>query len=165
MFLILLITILYIVFNIATIILFGIPKSLSETFYLFKNKKEWMKIFFPLMLLSIGCCLLPYWLNLTNNTNFQFLPFLSLLCILLTSFSPSFRSNFLEKKVHSISATCSAIFAMLWIIIATNLWWLMIIWFFIFLVLAYLTKTLKKSKIYWLENIAILSICTVLLLS
>ena len=103
----------YIAYNTAVLTLFGIPKSLSETFYLFKNKKEWTKILFPIMMLSMVCCLLPYLLNLTEGTNFQFLAFLSLLGISFTGCAPAFRSSYLEDRIHNISAILATIFSVI----------------------------------------------------
>lgn len=39
--------IIYLVYNGIAIKLFGIPESLSDTYYLYKDKKDWMRIFFP----------------------------------------------------------------------------------------------------------------------
>ena len=43
----------YLIYNGIAIKLFGVPHSLSNTFYLYKRKKKWMRIFFPIMMLLL----------------------------------------------------------------------------------------------------------------
>lgn len=154
----------YLIYNTIAIKLFGIPKSLSDTFYLYQEKQNWMKFFFPIMMFLMAGLLMPAWLEITAFSMLQFLAFLTAAGIMFTGAAPAFKSNKLTNAVHSASAICSAIFALLWIIFVSKFWWIIIFWLVLILITSLLTKTLKKSYIYWLETVAFLSTFSSILL-
>lgn len=151
---------LYVIYNSAAIKLFGVPESLSNTFYLYKEKHPLLCVLFPLFMVGTVALLLPAWLELTAASALQFLVFLASAGILFTGFAPAFKGCELESKVHKISAICAAIFSLLWVIFVSKMWALIIVWFIIIAVIAVLTKTVKSSYIFWLETIAFLSTFT-----
>ena len=55
--------IIYLLYNAIAVRLFGVPSSLSDTFYLYKSKKDWLRIVFPLMMLAMAILLMPSWLH------------------------------------------------------------------------------------------------------
>ena len=69
--------VLYMSYNFAVFNLFGIPKSLSQTYYDFMSYKYWMKILFPIMMVSVGVMLLPAWLEISEGSDFMFTAFLA----------------------------------------------------------------------------------------
>lgn len=147
----------YWTYNTAALILFGAPKSLSMTFYLFEERKKWQKVLFPFMMLSMAGLLMPVWLEISNASDLQFMSFLAAAGIMFTGTVPTFKSSKLEDRVHTISAIVAAIFALLWIIFVANLWYVIIIWTVISFLIALLTKSIKTSYIYWLETVAFMS--------
>lgn len=147
----------YAVYNIVSLCLFGVPDSLSLTFYLYQEKRKWMKVLFPLMMLTMAGCLLPVWLEISEGSDLQFMSFLAAAGIMFTGSAPSFLSCDLENKVHSFSAITAAIFALLWVIFVAKLWYIIVIWFAIILVCSLLTKTIKRAYVYWLETVAFMS--------
>ena len=155
--------IIYLVYNGIAIKLFGIPRSLSDTYYLYKEKKNWMRMFFPIMMISIVALLMPSWLEISEGSTYQFLAFLAALGIAFVGAAPEFKNGGMDYKVHSISAYCAATFAILWVILVSKLWITPIIWFVSITLLAISTKTVKTSTIYWLETVAFMSTFTSIL--
>lgn len=152
--------ILYLLYNGICIHLFGIPESLSETFYLFQAKGNWMKVFFPLTMMLLAFLLMPAWLEIAIGNGFQFLAFLTSGSIMFTGAAPAFKKSVMEFKVHSISALISAFCAVLWIIFGSGTWYFIPIWLSVIILLAILTKTVKTSKVYWVETAAFLATFT-----
>lgn len=138
--------------------IFGIPNSLSNTYYMFKERSEKLKYLFPAMMWSLVILLMPTLLTVSTNNPFQFTAFLSLACIAFTGTAPAFNSSKLENNVHTYSAILGAIFALLWIILVAKTWFLILLFASIVLLGTYYTKTLKSCIIYHLEDITILSV-------
>ena len=150
----------YLIYNGAALKLFGIPSSLSMTYYLFKEKKSWMRVLFPAMMTLIVFLLLPAWLEISVLSPWQFTAFFAISGILFTGAAPEFINNPLEKVVHTSSTIIASIFAIAWILLVSKLWWIILIWLEVVLLIMLITKTTKSSYIYWLETIAFLSTFT-----
>jgi hypothetical protein len=148
---------LFIVYNIVALILYGVPHSLSNTHYLFKQSNESLKFLFPAFITLLCFCLIPCWLQISEGSLFQFTAFLSGASLLFVGASPYFKNAGLEGFVHSMSAYMCAGFAILWIILVTKLWWIILIVLALVVVAAILTKTWKTCYIYWLEMVAFVS--------
>lgn len=148
---------LFIVYNIVTLVLFGVPQSLSNTHYLFKQSNESLKFLFPAFITLLCFFLIPCWLQISEGSLFQFTAFLSGGSLLFVGCSPYFKNEGLEGMVHSISAYCCAGFAILWIILVTKLWWIILMVFGLIAAIAIITKTWKTCYIYWLEMVAFIS--------
>ena len=146
----------FVVYNGIVLHLFGIPKSLSMTFYLLKDSGRhggW----FPVMMYTMVTFLMPCWLTISEGSDFQFLSFLACAGILFVGTAPAFKSSSLENMVHQVSAYLAAAFSILWIVLVTPYWWIILIAIGIVGFLAVVTKTLKSGLIYWLEMIAFIS--------
>ena len=150
----------YLIYNGITLKLFGVPQSLSMTFYLLQEKKNWTRIFFPIMMVGMAFLLLPAWLEISVGSLFQFLAFLTVTGIIFVGAVPTFKSSDLENTVHMTSAIVAAIFAILWVILVSKLWWTIVLWIATLGLTMWLTKTIKSSYIYWLETIAFMSTFT-----
>ena len=152
--------IIYLIYNGVVIRLFGVPYSLSNTFYLFQSKKKWMRVLFPIMMVALVALLLPAWLEISAGSAWQFLAFFASGGILFTGAAPAFMSSDLENKVHTYSAIGAAVFALLWVIFVSKAWFMIPIWFAVIALIAWLTKTWKSALIYWLETVAFMSTFT-----
>lgn len=148
---------LFLIYNIVTLLIFGVPKSLSMTFYLFKERLDILKVLFPTMIAMLVICLMPCWIQISEGSNFQFLSFLSAASLGFVGAAPAFKSSSLENSVHQVSAYLCAAFALLWIILVTPYWYVILIVLGIVTALAIVTKTWKTSYIYWLEMVAFVS--------
>lgn len=144
----------FVIYNAVALLLFGVPKSLSMTYYLFKERNNLLKCLFPAMMTMLGIFLMPCWIEISEGSNFQFLSFLSAAALLFVAFAPAFKESDLENTVHQVSAYLCAAFAMLWIILVTPYWYVILIVLAIIATAAIVTKTVKSSYIYWLEMVA-----------
>jgi hypothetical protein len=141
----------FIAYNAIVLLLFGVPPSLSMTHYLFKEKQNMLKVLFPAFITMLCMFLIPCWLQISHGATFQFTAFLSAGMLLFVGASPYFNNSKLENLVHNISAYCCAGFAILWIVLVTQLWWVILIVLSLITIAAILTKTWKNCYIYWLE--------------
>lgn len=154
--------VLFVIYNVMILSLFGVPKSLSMTYYLFKNVNDSLRHMFPFMMITLTLLLAPCWLEISEGSDYQFAAFLSIAGVMFVGMSPSFMDSTLESTVHSVSAGICAAFAMLWIILVTPYWYIILIVAVMVASLAIVTKTCKTSYIYWLEMIAFISTFAVL---
>lgn len=146
----------YLLYNAVAIGIFGIPPSLSETYYLYKNKWN-IGFVFPIMMYLVVGFMMPAWLTLSEGSPFQFLSFLAPASIAFVGTAPAFKSSSLEKTVHSVAAIVAAICSLLWVILVTPYWWIIILALLVFTLDALLTQTLSYAKVYWLETVAFIS--------
>lgn len=147
----------FIIYNAVALLLFGVPKSLSMTYYLFKDRVETLKWLFPSMMTLLTVFLMPCWLEISEGSPFQFTAFLSAAGVLFVGAAPAFKSSSLENMVHQVSAYICAAAAIAWICLVTPYWWIILIVLAVIALLAYVTKTIKSSYIYWLEMVAFIS--------
>lgn len=148
---------LYVIYNIIVLMLFGVPHSLSMTYYLFKSRVKTLRCLFPSLIVCLIIFLTPCWLELSEGSTFQFTAFLSVAGLLFVGGAPTFLDSDMENRVHSYGAYLCAAAALAWIILVTPYWYIIPIVFAIIAAIAILTKTVKSSYIYWLENVALIS--------
>lgn len=146
--------IIYLLYNAIAVRLFGVPSSLSDTFYLYKSKKDWMRIAFPLMMLTMAILLMPSWLTISEGSPWQFTSFLAAASIIFVGSTPGFKEDDMTNKVHLISAIIATVMSISWICLVANMWYMVIAWLILVLLLAYASKTFRKSTVYWLETAA-----------
>ena len=147
----------FLIYNAVALLLFGVPKSLSMTYYLFKDRVETLRFLFPAMMTMLTVFLMPCWLEISEGSPFQFTAFLSAAGVLFVGAAPAFKSSSLENAVHQWSAYICAAAAIAWICLVTPYWWIILIVLGIIALLAIITKTVKSSYIYWLEMVAFIS--------
>jgi hypothetical protein len=146
-------TCIYVAYNAISLAFFGIPESLSNTYYLWKERsnKGWL---FPLMMYAVVALMMPAWITMSEGSDFQFLAFLAPSAIAFVGTAPAFKSDNLENKVHSISAVIAAACSLAWVALVTSHWCVILIWFYIVASLALFTSSYKTYLVYWLETIA-----------
>ena len=141
-------------YNCFALIKFGIPKSLSETYYLFKQQN--LGILFPITMFSMTILLAPTLLSISEFHDWQFTAFLVIGGLLFTGCVPTFRDSVLEDRVHTIGATIAAVAALLWTLLVTKIWIPALFWVILISEIACLSNT-QKCRVYWLELITLLS--------
>lgn len=153
-------TAIYIAYNAICLALFPIPESLSNTYYLWKEKngKGWL---FCLMMYLVVALMMPAWISLSEGSDFQFLAFLAPASIAFVGTAPRFKDSDLENKVHIISAIIAAACSLLWVALVTPYWYVILIWFVYIALAAILTSSYKTAYTYWLEQVAFGSTFTV----
>ena len=148
---------LFVAYNIFACVKWGPPTSLSATYYSLPNGWRWV---FTLFMWAIAILLMPAWIEVANSfgdwrNNLAFLTFLTCGLICFVGAAPNFRAFEMESKVHTISATASAITALLWCFVCGwQIMYVPIAAALLCLVIALSTKTLKDCKTYWLELMA-----------
>lgn len=149
--------VIFLLYNTISVRLFGIPTSLSETFYLYKGKKDWMRILFPWMMVSMAMLLMPSWLTISEGSPWQFISFLAAASIIFVGSAPSFRDDDLTCTVHTVSAIIAAAMSIAWVCLVSQLWYIVLAWFVIVIAIGYSSRTLNRSKTYWLEFTAFMA--------
>ena len=147
----------YIVYNTISMILFGVPHSLSMTYYLFKEQGFNLRYLFPILIATMVVCLMPGWIEISEGSTYQFTAFLSAAGLAFVGAAPMFLKDNNVYAVHTTGALVSALFAILWIVLVAKTFDILLICGLGCLLLMFVTKTTKSSYIYWLENIAFLS--------
>lgn len=151
---------LFISYNIASLHFFGVPSSLSNTYYLYEARKKHLGMVFPAMMASMAFTLLPAWLELGEivslwSAYLNPLAFLACAAILFVGGAPAFRSNKLEGTVHEVAAKIAAAAALIWCLVVC--WKIMYVPLGVaglIALCAWLSKTLKPGLVYWLEMMA-----------
>lgn len=146
-------TTMFVAYNAAAIAFFGIPESLSMTYYLYKERFN-KGFLFPAMMYLVVAFMMPAWITMSEGSDFQFLAFLAPAAIAFVGTAPAFLSSNLENKVHSIAALIAAACSLLWVILVTPYWWIILVWVGTIIALSFFTKSVKTSYIYWLERVA-----------
>lgn len=150
----------FLIYNITALSIFGIPKSLSETFYLYNSKKDKLGYIFTVFMCIMGMTLLPGWLEIGESwsswsMHLNSLAFFTSGAICFVGLAPAFRSNKMEGLVHELSAKIAAAAALLWcFIVCWNIFYVPLVGAAIPAIVGLCTKSWKRAQIYWLEMMA-----------
>lgn len=117
---------------------FGIPRSLSDTFYLL-GKRGWL---FQCVLGVFGGLLMPVWLEVSFE-NAEFLAFLACAGLLFVAAAPCFKVE-LEGKVHYTAAVVCCVAAFIWQLV--EMCWVLPV---CSLGLALGATMVTKGKLFW----------------
>lgn len=154
----------FIVYNSVVIGKFGVPSSLSASFYLWNGVKKNLGYIFTGMMFAIAFCLMPGWLEITEvitpwSHYLTVLPFFAAASIAFVGAAPAFRDCKLESKVHTTSAICATVFSLLWCcVVCYQIAWIIVpISLILVWGIAFITKTHKTASTYWWEMVAFLS--------
>lgn len=146
-------TVIYAAYNAIALANFGVPRSLSMTYYLWKDKCNKGYVF-QLMMFTVVALTMPAWITMSEGSDYQFLAFLAPAAIAFVGAAPRFKDTELENHVHMTSAYLAAAFALAWVALVTPYWWVILIWLCSITCLAVLTSSYKACLVYWLETIA-----------
>lgn len=124
---------------------FGIPRSLSDTYYLL-GKNGWI---FQVVIGLFGSLLMPVWIDLSSE-NTQFLVFLSCGGLMFVAAAPCFKVE-MEGKVHYSSAAVCCISAVVWLLLEVG--WPIPVGA---LACALSATAFTKGKLFWWVEMAIL---------
>lgn len=139
--------------------MFGIPSSLSDSYYLLESKKRNLGALFTIMMFSMTFLIIAPMLQITPE-NWQFLAFLSVIGIGFVGAAPLFKSGGTESKVHTYAAAASAIFSLLWMFICyPELVGSLFNSIIIVMIGIFISKrNVSYNYIFWIEMILFLSI-------
>lgn len=125
---------------------YGIPTSISETYYSLKHK-YWFG--FTMIITAITL-----FISLIDVVNMQFLLFLSCVGLIFVGIAPNFKESF-ERPVHVTGAVLSLMCSQL--LIAFNSWTILLLWIPYLLFYYFI-----KNKLFWAE---VISFTTIFLLT
>lgn len=146
-------------YTVAVCIKFGIPTTLSESYYFI-----YKKYLFTLVMWLSGFLILPPIMEMTGG-NTQIIPFLSIIGIMIVGAAPRYKEQ--ERTLHIIGATMAGFFSQLWIILYAYPWTLLtwailIIWAIGILIESKLmewSEELDKRKwFFWAEMLAFINL-------
>lgn len=143
----------YAAYNAVSLAFFGVPRSLSNTYYLYEDRcnKGWL---FCAMIYLVVAFMMPAWITMSEGSDFQFLSFLAPASLMFVGTAPRFKDSMMENRVHSASAIIAATCSLLWVGLVTPYWWVIIAWAGLVAAISWLTKTWKSGLVYWLETVA-----------
>lgn len=150
---------LFIIYNSVAIGIFGIPWSMSKTYYLYEEKKKGLGWIFTIFMWIMSLTLIPAWIEISLFVGpwmsyFTFLGFISGACIAFVGTAPRYRDS-LEGNVHMTAARICAVTALLWdFLVCWNIWYVPLIAMIIPTVIGFITKTWSECRDYWLEMLA-----------
>lgn len=117
--------VIFLTYMVGTYKYFGIPASISDTYYLLENKCKGLGWLFTAMCWGVGCTLLPALLEMTPD-NQQFSAFFTCAGLLFVGSAPQFRLP-LTNGVHYGSAAVCVMFSQIWV--GITCWWVLVpIW-------------------------------------
>ena len=145
------------IYNVVAIMLFGIPRSLSATHYLFKEREDILKHLFPATTFMTAILMTSAWVGCAPTPELKLLSVLAGLSLVGVGATYMFTKEYVTESVHLATACLLIAFMLLWIIFVTPYWYMIIVVFIITLAAALMTKTLKTSYIFWIEIMALLA--------
>lgn len=147
----------FIAYNVFMCVKNGVPTSLSATYYELPTKWRWL---FTVFMWGIAMLLMPAWIEVANSftdwrSNLTCLAFLTCALICFVGAAPNFRAFKLESDVHTISATASAVTAIVWCLVCGwNIMYVPIGSALVVFAIGLQSWTLSDCKVYWLEMMA-----------
>ena len=150
----------FLTYNAVALKKFGVPSSLSNTFYLWNGVKKNLGYIFTGMMFSMAFTLLPAWLELGEvvsswSSYLNVLAFLGCASIAFVGAAPAFRGNKLEGTVHEVAAKLAAAASLAWcLVVCWQIMYVPIIAAGLVALGGVFTKTWKNASVYWLEMMA-----------
>lgn len=142
----------FVTYIVSTTVIFGVPNSISDTYYLILNKNREMSPLFTFFCWDISLSLLIYWLEI-NKTDWDLIPFLACSGLMFVGTAVEFNKS-LTKEVHFISASLCLLFSYLWSMLYGNNF--LAIFIIVISVLCYFINI--KNKLFWIELFAFINI-------
>lgn len=147
---------------------YGVPSSVSESFYLLPKKYNWL---FTIFCWGVASIIAP-WLESSAET-WEFLSFLSCAGLVFVGTAAAFKEDFV-RQVHYVAAAICAVCSQLWIILDTDLEWISILVFVLVGCLGYWhwlkrggkgDSRVSKNVTFWVELWAFVSLFVVMLVT
>ena len=142
------------------ILMFGVPTSLSNTFYLLQDKRKWMASAFVLLMYSIAITLVSPIIDHTPD-GLQIFAFLPIVGIGFVGAAPLFKGE--DSLVHKIAALTAAGGSIFWVLLThIDYWPYPVFSAIIFGTIMLLSKTVK-CYIFWAEMVVFYSMYAILI--
>lgn len=140
----------FLVYLAGVYVYFGVPASISDTYYKLEKRKKGAGWLFTGMCWAVTGMLLPAWLDMTPDV-YQFSAFLACAGLLFVGAAPQFKLSLTGWVYYGSAAVCCAS-AVLWCILS-GYWFITLI---VFLVYGWITLRYGKPM-FWIELAALTS--------
>jgi len=150
----------FIAYNVVMMCLFGMPASLSNTYYYLNNRWPGSGWAFTAMMWIVCGLLIAPWIEVTQvisswSQYLTVLPFATVVTLLFVGTAPNFRDGGLPHDVHMTCAKLAAVFALLWVaVVCWKIMYVIPAWILLCGGIAHLTKTAKSGRDWWWEMAA-----------
>lgn len=147
----------FVTYVMAALCMFGVPTSLSATYYLFNYVKDGLGNIFSIMMSIVGVGMLPAWIAVSDaaapwSSNLTFLAFICCASILFVGFAPQFADNPLTGNVHIISAVIALACSLAWsLTVMASISIYIVAISFLCWAAACMSKTGRDDKVFWIE--------------
>ncbi|WP_348724582.1 glycosyl transferase [Parabacteroides goldsteinii] len=135
----------FLTYLVGIISMFGIPASISDTYYLLEKKRKGLGWLFTAMCWLVGGLLLPALLDITPES-FQFTAFLSCAGLIFVGTAPQFKLQ-LTGIVHYSSAGVCVMFSQLWT--ALSRWWVLLLVWLSYIACTAIAVKRQKEGVFW----------------
>lgn len=129
---------------------FGIPYSISDTYYELEKRKKGLGWLFSAMCVSVGSLLLPALLDMTPES-YQFTAFLTCASLIFVGAAPQFKMS-LTGSVHYGAAAVCVIFSQVWV--GLTYWWVLIPIWLAFIVYTVVTMSKHVTGNMWSDFVS-----------
>lgn len=154
--------VIFITYLAATAKMFGIPASISDTYYLLERRCKGLGWLFTAFCWIMAGTLLPAWLDGTPVA-YQFTAFLSSAGLLFVGAAPQFKLPF-TNTVHYGSAAVCCVFSQIWV--ELTCWWVLLpVWgSFLIYIIVHMVKHkegtiwnrfVSAKPMFWVEIAAV----------
>lgn len=150
----------FIAYNATMFGLFGMPASLSNTYYYLNNKWPGSGIAFQIMMFVLAALLIYPWMYATTiisawSIYLGVLPFITCVMIMFVAMAPNFRQDFYTCEMHMTCAKICAGTALAWVAAACwQIAYIIPLWIGVLWLIAWLTGTMKSGRDWWWEMCA-----------
>lgn len=135
----------FLAYIFTSILLFGVPISLSQTYYLFERRKKGLGAMFTSFMWMTGFPLLIIWIDVLQN-DWDFLPFVAVASLMFVGTATAYRVT-MTREVHLLSALLSALSSVLWSVLYGSIGHLIVIILLTLIIVMYN----NKNRVFWLE--------------
>ena len=142
------------VYLFCSIMAFGVPPSISDTFYLWEKAKKGYGMLFTLALASVTFLVTPYWLSITPD-KWRFLAFIAGAALTFVGVA----SNFLnkdEKPIHYGAAFTWAGCSLVWVVVVGK-WFLILPSVLLFCGVSWLVSA-RQNTTFWGEVTVVIAL-------
>lgn len=153
--------IVFIIYLSASALVFGITKSISETYYKWKEVDEDYSILFTSFIWGVTFPLMIVWIEILPN-DLNFVPFIAAASLMFVGTATSFKES-LTDKIHYISALIASIVSFTWSFAYGSVL-LASLFIIVGIILVLCSKNKDIKTLYWLEIIAFVNMYTQLAL-
>lgn len=144
-------------------LMYGVPPSISESFYLlrkgYKGMNRDFSYSFTFFCYAVCFGILPVWIHVTPD-HLRVIPFVSAASLCFVGAAPLFKT--VQRTIHFTAAILCMVMAILWIFLSTSVWFIPLL--FVLPLIPSLIMD-RKRIMFWVEIWSFVSLFTSLLLT